>query len=78
LQKKIEEMMFRSLPLNKKACDNILIRKNEEKLFNGHDIRIEENKIERSFLLLICSINYLYILNLVFNIFFEGHFPFES
>jgi hypothetical protein len=29
--------------LNQKICDNILIRKNEEKLFNDQDVRIEEN-----------------------------------
>jgi hypothetical protein len=38
IAKKIEEIMFRSKPLNQKACDNILIRKNEEKLFNGQDV----------------------------------------
>jgi hypothetical protein len=32
--KKIEEIIFRSKLLNQKARDNILIRKNEEKLFN--------------------------------------------
>jgi hypothetical protein len=28
--------------LNQKTCDNILIRKNKEKLLNGQDVRIEE------------------------------------
>jgi hypothetical protein len=47
IAKEIEEIMFRSKLLNQKICDNILIRKNEEKLFNDQDVRIEENKIER-------------------------------
>jgi hypothetical protein len=34
--------MFGSKPLNQKTCDNILIRKNKEKLLNGQDVRIEE------------------------------------
>jgi hypothetical protein len=29
--------------LNQKAYDNILFRKNEENLFNGQDVRIDEN-----------------------------------
>jgi hypothetical protein len=43
IAKEIEEIMFRSKPLNQKACDDILIRKNEKKLFNDQDVRIEEN-----------------------------------
>jgi hypothetical protein len=35
--------MFRSKPLNQQTCDNVLIKKNKEKLFNGQDIRIKEN-----------------------------------
>jgi ribosomal protein L27 len=35
--------MFRSKPLNQKVCDNILIRKNEKKLFNGQNVGIEKN-----------------------------------
>jgi hypothetical protein len=43
LQKKIDEIMFISKSLNQKAYDNILFRKNEENLFNGQDVRIDEN-----------------------------------
>jgi hypothetical protein len=48
--------MLKSKPLNKKTCDNILIYKNEEKLFNSQDVKIrkiEENKIEKILSLLV-------------------------
>jgi hypothetical protein len=35
LEKKIEEIMFGSKPLDQKHMTNILIKKNEEKLVNG-------------------------------------------